>query len=105
MSKGKRKGGGKGWEVKNDRRTLKIVILGICSLKLELQPQLLLWVQFYSTRMQMSLLYASIRKRKTEKRQKSRGLLQAEKPVCWWRCGMRACKVCHMDMLSDKNLQ
>lgn len=56
--------GGVGWEGKNDTRALEIVRLGICSLKPELQPQRLLWVQ--------------------------------------WRCGVWACEVGGMEMLSDR---
>ena len=66
MSKGKwREQGREGREVRDDTRASEILIPGLCSLKLERQPQLLLQVQFSSLRRQPALLYASLRKRKT----------------------------------------
>lgn len=65
--------------MRDDTSTSQCVTLGICSLKSELQPQLLLWVQFYPTRIQLSLVYAPLRKRKTEKSLKGEVLFASGK--------------------------
>lgn len=89
--------------MKDDMSASQCATLGVCSLKSELQPQLLLRVQFYPTRIQLSLVYAPLRKRKTEKRLKREMLLPAEKPVyIWWRCEPLGCAVCSTEVASGQ---
>lgn len=95
-----REQGRAGREVRDNTRAAEIVTAGFCSLKLELQSQLLLGEQFYSLRRHVAFLPASLRKDKGRSPRKV--LLQAARPADRWGCGGCDTGVCNVEVPSDK---